>query len=124
MKYNLNQKQHFYYNRALLGLACYTLDELKLITKEKRKRISRVHAKSLLVLERLKYKKIVESSNSILNLYFSSGNIYKQLIQEDNNITKDVKISLSPKDLGLNRDDILTALLESGVLGPNFLKLE
>jgi hypothetical protein len=76
------------------------------------------------VLERLKYKKIVESSNSILNLYFSSGNIYTQLIQEDNNITKDVKISLSPNDLGLNRDDILTALLESGVLGPNFLKLE
>jgi len=31
---------------------------------------------------------------------------------------------MSDKDLGITKDDILQCLLEDGVLGPNFLKLE
>lgn len=125
MKYQLNSTQEFYYNRALLGLGVYTIDEIKLMTKSKKERILKVNNKALQIVSALKYKKLVELSNSVINLYFSSGNLYNQLNNETVNFTDTTgTVRFSNKELGITKNDIVKALLESGVLGPNFLNLE
>ena len=125
MKYQLNSTQEFYYNRALLGLGIYTIDEIKLMTKSKKERILKVNNKALQIVSALKYKKLIELSNSVINLYFSSGNLYNQLNNETVNFTDTTgTVRFSNKELGITKNDIVKALLESGVLGPNFLNLE
>ena len=125
MKYQLNSTQEFYYNRALLGLGIYTIDEIKLMTKSKKERILKVNNKALQIVSALKYKKLVELSNSVINLYFSSGNLYNQLNNETVNFTDTIgSVRFSNKQLSISKDDLITAMLESGVLGPNFLNLE
>ena len=125
MKYQLNSTQEFYYNRALLGLGIYTIDEIKLMTKSKKERILKVNNKALQIICALKYKKLIELSNSVINLYFSSGNLYNQLNNETVNFTDTIgSVRFSNKELGISKDDLITAMLESGVLGPNFLNLE
>lgn len=125
MNYTLNKTQNFYYKRAILGLRVYTPEQLSMITKEKKDRIKRVHKKAQSVLQVLRYQKLIQTSNDTLNLFFSRGNVYNQLIGESVTfISPDLRVSLDDKQLGITKNDILSALLESGVLGPNFLNLK
>jgi hypothetical protein len=125
MNYTLNKIQNFYYKRAILGLRVYTPEQLSMITKEKKDRIKRVHKKAQSVLQVLRYQKLVQTSNDTLNMFFSRGNVYNQLIGESVTfISPDLRVTLDDKQLGLTKNDILSALLESGVLGPNFLNLK
>lgn len=125
MNYTLNKTQNFYYKRAILGLRVYTPEQLSMITKEKKDRIKRVHKKAQSVLQVLRYQKLVQTSNDTLNMFFSRGNAYTQLMNESVTfISPDLRVTLDDKQLGLTKNDILSALLESGVLGPNFLNLK
>ena len=125
MKYILNKAQTFYYKRAILGLRVYTPEQISMMTKEKKDRIKRVHKKAQSVIQVLRYQKLVQTSNDTLNIFFSQGNIYTQLMSESVTfISPDLRVTLDDKQLGITRDDILSALLESGVLGPNFLNLK
>lgn len=125
MNYTLNKTQNFYYKRAILGLRVYTPEQLSMITKEKKDRIKRVHKKAQSVLQVLRYQKLVQTSNDTLNMFFSRGNVYTQLMSESVTfISPDLRVTLDDKQLGLTKNDILSALLESGVLGPNFLNLK
>jgi hypothetical protein len=125
MNYTLNKTQNFYYKRAILGLRVYTPEQLGMITKEKKERIKRVHKKAQSVLQVLRYQKLVQTSNDTLNTFFSRGNIYTQLMSESVTfISPDLRVTLDDQQLGITKDDILSVLLESGVLGPNFLNLK
>jgi len=125
MKFILNKTQTFYYKRAILGLRIYTPEQIGLMTKEKKDRIRKVSKKANLIIQTLRYQKLVEKSNDVLNLFFSRGNVYDQLQSERVIFTQpDLRIALDDKLLEVTKDDIVTALLESGVLGPNFLNLK
>jgi hypothetical protein len=125
MNHTLNKTQNFYYKRAILGLRVYTPEQLSMITKEKKERIKRVHKKAQSVLQVLRYQKLVQTSNDTLNTFFSRGNIYTQLMSESVTfISPDLRVTLDDQQLGITKDDILSVLLESGVLGPNFLNLK
>ena len=125
MNYTLNKTQNFYYKRAILGLRVYTPEQLSMITKEKKDRIKRVHKKAQSILQVLRYQKLVQTSNDTLNTFFSRGNIYTQLMSESVTfISPDLRVTLDDQQLGITKDDILSVLLESGVLGPNFLNLK
>jgi hypothetical protein len=125
MKFILNKTQTFYYKRAILGLRIYTPEQIGLMTKEKKDRIRKVSKKANLIVQTLRYQKLVEKSNDVLNLFFSRGNVYDQLQSERVIFTQpDLRVALDDKLLEVTKDDIVTALLESGVLGPNFLNLK
>ena len=125
MNYTLNKTQNFYYKRAILGLRIYTSEQLSLITKEKKDRIKRVNKKAQSVIQVLRYQKLVQTSNDTLNKFFSKGNLYTQLMGESITfISPDLRVILDDEQLGITKDDILSILLESGVLGPNFLNLK
>jgi hypothetical protein len=58
-------------------------------------------------------------------MFFTRGNLYKQLQSERVIFTQpDLRVTLDDKELEITKDDIVIALLESGVLGPNFLNLK
>jgi hypothetical protein len=125
MKYNLNKTQVFYYKRAIIGLRIYTPDQLYMITSDKKNRIKRVHKKAKSVIQLLRYQRLVKKSNSILTMYFSQGNVYNELMQETITFTSpDLDVTLNDITLDITKDDIIKYLLESGVLGPNFLNLK
>jgi len=125
MKFTLNKTQTFYYKRAILGLRIYTPEQIGLMTKKKKDRIRKVSKKANLIIQTLRYQKLVEKSNDVLNLFFSRGNVYDQLQSERVIFTQpDLRVALDDKLLEVTKDDIVTALLESGVLGPNFLNLK
>lgn len=125
MKFTLNKTQTFYYKRAILGLRIYTPEQIGLMTKEKKDRIRKVSKKANLIIQTLRYQKLVEKSNDVLNLFFSRGNVYDQLQSERVIFTQpDLRVALDDKLLEVTKDDIVAALLESGVLGPNFLNLK
>lgn len=125
MKFTLNKTQTFYYKRAILGLRIYTPEQIGLMTKKKKDRIRKVSKKANLIIQTLRYQKLVEKSNNVLNLFFSRGNVYDQLQSERVIFTQpDLRVALDDKLLEVTKDDIVTALLESGVLGPNFLNLK
>lgn len=125
MNYILNKTQNYYYKRAILGLRIYTSEQLSLITKEKKDRIKRVNKKAQSVIQVLRYQKLVQTSNDALSIFFSKGNLYTQLMGESVTfISPDLRVTLDDEQLGITKDDILYILLESGVLGPNFLNLK
>ena len=58
-------------------------------------------------------------------MFFTRGNMFNELMKENSNfITSDMRVTITDKQLGLTKDEIIVALLESGVLGPNFLNLK
>ena len=125
MKFTLNKTQNFYYKRAILGLRIYNQEELSMITHQKKERIKKVHRKSQNVLQVLRYRKLIEQSNAVLSMFFTRGNMFNELMKENSNfITSDMRVTITDKQLGLTKDEIIVALLESGVLGPNFLNLK
>ena len=125
MKYNLNKTQIFYYKRAVIGLRIYTPEQLYMITSDKKNRIKRVHKKAKSVIQLLRYQRLVKKSNSILTMYFNRGNVYNELMQETITFTSpDLDVTLNDITLDITKDDIIKYLLESGVLGPNFLNLK
>jgi hypothetical protein len=125
MKFNFNKTQTFYYKRAILGLRIYTPEQIGLMAKEKKDRIRKVNKKANLIIQSLRYQKLVDKSNVVLNMFFTRGNLYNQLQSDRVIFTQpDLRVTLDDKELGITKDDIVTALLESGVLGPNFLNLK
>jgi hypothetical protein len=125
MKFNFNKTQTFYYKRAILGLRIYTPEQIGFMAKEKKDRIRKVNKKANLIIQSLRYQKLVDKSNVVLNMFFSRGNLYNQLQSERVIFTQpDLRVTLDDKELEITKDDIVTALLESGVLGPNFLNLK
>lgn len=125
MNYTLNKTQNFYYKRAILGLRIYKPEELSMMTYQKKERIKKVYRKSQNIIKVLRYRKLIEQSNNVLHMFFKSGNVFNQLMQENGTfITPDMEVTITDKQLGLSKDEILSALLESGVLGPNFLNLK
>jgi hypothetical protein len=95
------------------------------MAKEKKDRIRKVNKKANLIIQSLRYQKLVDKSNVVLNMFFSRGNLYNQLQSERVIFTQpDLRVTLDDKELEITKDDIVTALLESGVLGPNFLNLK
>lgn len=125
MKYKLNSKQNFYYLRAILGLGVYTRDEINSLGYQKKKRIIKVHRKATLAIEKLKQQRLHDMSSAILSVLFNKGKMFEDLTCNLYVTFEDVpSINMSDKNLGISKDDILECLLEHGVLGPNFLKLE
>lgn len=125
MQYQLNSKQNFYYLRAILGLGVYTRDEINSLGYQKKKRIIKVHRKAAVAIEKLKQQRLHDMSSAILSLLFNKGKMFDDLTC-DLYVTFDnvPSVQLSDKQLNITKHDIINCLLDAGVLGPNFLKLE
>ena len=117
------QYQNYLYKRVLHGLSALNEKELATMCSKKRQRIINVYKRAQVALNKLKQQATIAHSNFIFKTLFPNSPITEFLL---NNIETDDKVinTLNFKDLGINKEQIITIFIAEGVLPKNFLSLE
>lgn len=118
-----NQYQNYLYKRALYGLSALTEDELATMCSKKKQRIVNVYKKAQGVINKLKQQATISYTNFIFETLFPNSPITQALLSETKTDEKLVN-TLNFKDLGIDKQDIITIFIAEGVLPKNFLSLE
>jgi len=117
-----NQKQNFYYIRALDGVKAYTRHELNTMHWDKRKRVIKVHKRAQRVLNTYKQEKVIIKTNNVFSIFWNSK-MCKELINDFNTVDETLLNGLSFKDLKIDKNDIVELLYNKGILPKNFYEL-
>lgn len=116
------QYQNYLYKRALYGLDALSQEELATMCSKKRQRIINVYRRSQVVLNKFKQQVTIQYSNFIFKTLFPNAPITDFLLSETQTDDK-VKNTLTFKDLGISKDQIIAIFIAEGVLPKNFLSL-
>lgn len=111
--------QNFLYQRALYGLKVYTEEELIVMNKQKRKRIQSVHQRAQQVINLWKQTKLITFGKVIFSM-FPNSKLAKDILATYNEPDPTFVCTISFKDLGITKEDIITKFLETGLLPRNF----
>lgn len=120
---NYNQYQNYLYKRALYGLSSINQEELDTMCGKKKQRIINVYKRAQVVLNTLKQQVTINYSNFIFKTLFPNSPITQFLLSETETDTT-FKNVLNFKDLGIDKQQIITIFIAEGVLPRNFLSLE
>lgn len=120
---NYNQYQNYLYKRALYGLSSINQEELDTMCSKKKTRIVNVYKRAQVVLNTLKQQVTINYSNFIFKTLFPKSPITQFLLSETETDTT-FKNILNFKDLGIDKQQIITIFIAEGVLPRNFLSLE
>tara|TARA_R110001599_G_scaffold90904_5_gene238954 strand:+ start:847 stop:1299 length:453 start_codon:yes stop_codon:yes gene_type:complete len=115
-------KQNELYSRLLNGLKTFTPEEIYSMNSNKKKRIHKAHTRAQQALNIWKQEITIKETNSLFNALFPNSKLTKQLIN-DSETTNNFKNTLSFKDLGINKNDIIRKFMEIGLLPTNFATL-
>ena len=118
-----NQYQNYLYKRALYGLNALTEQELAVMCSKKKQRIINVYKKAQFVLNKLKQQATINYSNFIFKTLFPNSPITEFLLA-DTEIDEKFVNTLNFKDLGIDKNQIITIFMSEGILPKNFLSLE
>ena len=117
-----SQYQNYLYKRALYGLDALSQDELATMCSKKKQRIINVYRRSQVVLNKFKQQVTIQYSNFIFKTLFPNAPITDFLLSDTQTDDK-VKNTLTFKDLGISKDQIITIFIAEGILPKNFLSL-
>jgi len=122
MSSELSEYQNFLYRRALYGLKIYEPEEINQMHWQKRKRITKVHKRTQMLLNKIKQTKLINTTNSIFSIFHKSV-LAKEII--DNNSTTDPEFvcTIPFKDINITKNDIIEELIKNGLLPYNFRKI-
>ena len=115
--------QNYLYKRALYGLSSINEDELATMCSKKKQRIINVYKRAQLVINKLKQQATISYTNFLFETLFPNSPITQFLLSEIETDDK-FKNTLHFKDLGINKEQIITIFIAEGVLPKNFLSLE
>jgi hypothetical protein len=115
--------QNYLYKRALYGLSSINQEELDTMCSKKKQRIINVYKRAQVVLNTLKQQATISYSNFIFKTLFPNSPITQFLLSETETDTT-FKNTLNFKDLGIDKQQIITIFIAEGVLPRNFLSLE
>ena len=125
--------QNLLYKRALFGLSVYKKEEVKRMYGQKRKRIKKVHAKTQRILNAWKQELTIELTNPIFDFliisakdvgYNEPGLNFIRNMRECNDIDDRLENTLTFRDLGISKDQIINKLIEYKILPYNFREIE
>jgi len=119
-KDSYNSRQNFLYKRALFGLAVYSAPEIQEMSKEKVKRINKLHRKTQTVLNLWKQEKLISITNQMMSTFFPKGYGFTSEIPCYNLVDADFICTLSFKDLGINKHNIVNKLISEKIFPKNF----
>jgi hypothetical protein len=122
-KDNYNNYQNHLYKRALYGLSAFTQDELATMCSKKKQRVSKVYMKGQNIINLYKQKITNAYSNFIFKTLFPESPITQFLVETDE-IDVEYKNTLSFKELGISKDQIVNIFVAEGILPKNFHSLQ
>lgn len=118
-----SQQQNFLYKRALFGFKVYTAEELNTMHWQKKKRIQKVYSRTQNILNEWKQQLIIQWTNKFFEKMFPNSPLLTSL-KEAAHTDKSVKNTLNFSDLGVDKDMIISKLVQEGVLPSNFKDLK
>jgi hypothetical protein len=122
-KDNYNGYQNHLYKRALYGLSAFTQDEIATMCSKKKQRVNKVYMKGQNVINLYKQKVTNAYSNFIFKTLFPESPI-TQFFIEATETDVDYKNTLTFKDLGITKDQIVGVFITEGILPKNFYELD
>jgi len=114
--------QNYLYKRVLHGLKSLSKEEYNRTCRQKKQRISRVYLRGQKVINKLKQESTNRYSNFIFETLFPDAPLTDWLISNTETDDK-FKNTLTFADLGITKDDIITAFIEEGVLRQDFMDI-
>lgn len=117
-----NAQQNFLYKRALFGLKMYTEDEVAAMHADKKKRIIKVYTRAQRVLNLYKQHLVNEKTNRLMSLFFPNSPITKEF-EQHNYVDPKFVNTISFKDLGVSKRQIVDRLISEKILPVNFYNL-
>lgn len=119
-----NSYQNFLYKRALFGLSVYSAEELSKMHWDKKKRIQKVHLRTQTVLNLWKQELINSTVNKIFATLFHHSSFVKDMIEKFGDDTDPNYISkVNFKDLGIDKRQVVSKLIQEKILPANFYEL-
>jgi hypothetical protein len=122
-KDNYNDYQNHLYKRALHGLSAFTEAELATMCSKKKQRVSKVYMKGQNVINLYKQKLTNAYSNFIFKTLFPESPL-TQFLMETEETDVEFKNTLTFKDLGITKDQIVGLFITEGLLPKNFHDLK
>jgi hypothetical protein len=113
-----SEYQNFLYKRAMFGLKMYTPEEIKAMHWQKRARIEKVHQRTQEKLNLWKQKILIAFSNKIFGIFKHSP--FALAITDIAEVDNEFFCKISFKDLGITKEDIITNMINEGILPHNF----
>jgi hypothetical protein len=115
--------QNYLYKRALYGLDALTEKELATMCSKKKQRIINVYKRAQVTLNKFKQQVTIQYSNAIFNKFFPNSPI-TQFLLADTETDEKFKNTLTFKDLGIEKQDIIAIFIAEGILPKNFFDLK
>ena len=115
--------QNYLYKRALYGLDALTEKELATMCSKKKQRIINVYKRAQVTLNKFKQELTIKYSNFIFQTLFPKSPM-TQFLLADTETDERFKNTLTFKDLGIEKQDIITIFIAEGILPKNFLDLK
>jgi hypothetical protein len=115
--------QNYLYKRALYGLDALSEQELATICSKKKQRIVNVYKRAQVTLNKFKQQLTIKYSNFIFESLFPKSPI-TQFLLTDTETDDKYKNTLTFKDLGIEKQDIICIFIAEGILPKNFFDLK
>jgi hypothetical protein len=116
------ERQNFLYNRLVYGLEYLPADEIKVMAKSKRKRITIFHRKTLLLINQMKQQRIIALSDHVFNTFFPKSPMAKDLVVNYREDPEEDFSKISLKTFRITKTDIIDTLINARLLPSNFYK--
>jgi hypothetical protein len=118
-----SQYQNYLYKRALYGLSALSEQELATMCSKKRQRVINVYKRAQVVINKLKQEFTIQYTNLLFKTLFPNSPLTDALLANTETDDK-FKNTLTFKDLGIEKKDIISIFIAEGVLPKNFLSLD
>ena len=115
--------QNYLYKRALYGLDALTEKELATMCSKKKQRIINVYKRAQVTLNKFKQQLTIKYSNLIFETLFPNSPM-TQFLLADTETDERFKNTLTFKDLGIEKQDIIAIFIAEGILPKNFFDLK
>ena len=117
-----NSYQNYLYKRAMYGLNSITQEELATMCSKKKQRIINVYKRAQSVLNIAKQKASINYTNFLFKTLFPNSP-FTDILLSCTEVDEKFKNTLSFKDLGINKDQIVNLFIQEGILPKNFMDL-
>lgn len=123
---NYNRKQNELYHRLIYGYNLYTKEQLYAMNSTKKHRIKRNFIKAQSIINIMKQEILIEKTNAMFKFIYNNNNkkdnILTNIIKENKPDPKFI-CTLSFKDLGITKQDIITRFIKEKILPLNYYSM-